>query len=54
MRLPKLFTKDEPREETACPRCGTPAPAGAVDCAACGWDMRETYSAAGAQPPGAP
>jgi uncharacterized Zn finger protein (UPF0148 family) len=33
----------EPPQETICPRCGIPAPAGDVVCAACGWDLREAY-----------
>jgi len=31
------------KQETPCPRCGTPAPAGANECAACGWDLHEGY-----------
>ena len=26
-----------------CPRCGMPAPAGSLECNACGWDMRDAY-----------
>lgn len=33
----------EPPQETACPRCGVPAPAGDVVCTACGCDLREAY-----------
>jgi hypothetical protein len=30
-------------KELPCPRCGIPAPEHIVECAACGWDLRETY-----------
>ena len=40
--LRELFNR-EPPDETACPRCGVPAPAGDVVCTACGWDLREAY-----------
>ena len=40
--LRELFHR-EPPDETACPRCGVPAPAGDVVCTACGWDLREAY-----------
>jgi hypothetical protein len=33
----------EPPNETACPRCGVPAPVGDVLCTACGWDLRDAY-----------
>ncbi len=38
--LPRFLRREEP-EETRCPRCGVPAPAGSVECNACGWDMRD-------------
>ena len=36
--------RDEPTEEP-CPRCGIPAPMGAAECSACGWDLNESYHA---------
>jgi ribosomal protein L37E len=42
MRLPRFLRHDEP-EETKCPRCGVPAPEGATDCTACGWDLHDAY-----------
>jgi hypothetical protein len=40
--MDRLFHRETP-PETSCPRCATPAPAGSVTCAACGWDLRESY-----------
>ena len=40
--LRRLFKREE-APETTCPRCGVPAPAGTITCAACGWDLRESY-----------
>jgi hypothetical protein len=40
--LPRFLRREEP-QETRCPRCGVPAPAGSVECNACGWDMRDAY-----------
>ena len=39
----RLSGKLEVPDETPCPRCGVPAPDQAVECSACGWDLRETY-----------
>ena len=50
MRLPKLLKREHPPEETPCPRCGVPAPAAAVECTACGWDLRERYADEGSAP----
>jgi hypothetical protein len=36
------LTHHEAAEEP-CPRCATPAPAGAAECQACGWDMHESF-----------
>ena len=41
----RLTGRDAP-EDAMCPRCGTPAPASAVECTACGWDMREIFHGA--------
>ncbi len=38
----RLLHREQPLE-TKCPSCGVPAPAGDVECTACGWDLRETY-----------
>ena len=43
MSLVKRLLRREDQPETKCPRCGTPAPSGTVDCAACGWDFREQF-----------
>ena len=43
MRLLQRLLRREPPLETKCPRCGVPAPAGDLECTACGWDLRETY-----------
>ena len=43
MGLMKRFLRRQEDEETKCPRCGTPAPAGTIDCSACGWDFREQF-----------
>jgi ribosomal protein L37E len=43
MGLIKRFLRRQEDEETKCPRCGTPAPAGTIDCSACGWDFREQF-----------
>jgi hypothetical protein len=40
--LQRLLRKESPRE-TACSRCGVPAPEGSLECSACGWDLREIY-----------
>jgi ribosomal protein L37E len=40
--LDRLRHHEQP-QETTCPRCGVPAPAGSTDCTACGWDLREAY-----------
>jgi hypothetical protein len=44
-RFGDLFKRVEAPKNTdePCPRCHTPAPLGTVDCAVCGWDMREAY-----------
>jgi hypothetical protein len=33
----------ESQPETKCARCGTPAPAGDVECNICGWDLNEPF-----------
>lgn len=38
----RLLHREEP-EDMPCPRCGIPAPPGAEDCAACGWDLHDAY-----------
>lgn len=43
MGMLQRFLHREPAQETPCPRCGVPAPAEAVECRACGWDLREAY-----------
>lgn len=43
MGLLKRLWQKEPRRETKCSRCGVPAPAGSLECSACGWDLREIY-----------
>jgi hypothetical protein len=43
MRLLQRLLRREPPLETKCPRCGVPAPPGDLECAACGWDLRESY-----------
>jgi hypothetical protein len=40
--LPRFLRREEP-PETKCPRCGVPAPAGGLECNACGWDLRDAY-----------
>ena len=40
--LRQLLRRGRP-QETPCPRCGVPAPAGDIECTACGWDLREAY-----------
>jgi ribosomal protein L37E len=40
--LRDLFRR-QPPQETPCPRCGVPAPEGRIECAACGWDLRDAY-----------
>jgi predicted RNA-binding Zn-ribbon protein involved in translation (DUF1610 family) len=50
--LDRLRHREQP-QETICPRCGVPAPAGTTECTACGWDLREAYhdpAAEGAEP----
>jgi hypothetical protein len=47
MSLMQRLFRREPPPETSCPRCATPVPGGAVECSACGWDMRESYHEAG-------
>jgi hypothetical protein len=42
-RLLQRLRRREPPNETPCPRCGVPAPVDAVECKACGWDLRESY-----------
>ena len=32
-------------DEAPCPRCNLPTPVGTAECAACGWDTRESYHA---------
>ena len=29
-------------DDVLCPRCGAQAPGEAIDCPACGWDLRES------------
>ena len=41
-RVRELLHREEP-QETPCPRCGVPAPPGATECSACGWDVRDVY-----------
>ena len=41
--LRRLLGKEPPPSETKCSRCGVPAPEGALECSACGWDLREIY-----------
>ena len=43
MRLVPRFLRHDKPQETKCPRCGVPAPAGTLECNACGWDMRDAY-----------
>jgi ribosomal protein L37E len=38
----RLFQREEP-VEIVCQRCGVPAPPNSIECAACGWDLRESY-----------
>ena len=40
--MQRLLNREEAPEAT-CPRCEVPAPAGTITCAACGWDLRESY-----------
>lgn len=40
--LRRLLRKESPGE-TRCSRCGVPVPEGSLECAACGWDLREIY-----------
>ena len=40
--LKRMFQREEP-VEAVCQRCGVPAPSNSVECAACGWDLRESY-----------
>ena len=47
MSLMQRLFRREPPPETSCPRCATPVPAGSVECAACGWDLRESYHGQG-------
>ena len=64
MGLIERFRAKREVQEMPCPRCGTPAPDDAVECAACGWDLREAFhgpkgshlqggDAEGARPPAA-
>ena len=46
MGLVKRFMHREEEPDVPCPRCGIPAPRGASDCSACGWDLREAYHGA--------
>jgi hypothetical protein len=41
--LQRLFKREEEPVEILCQRCGVPAPPASVECAACGWDLRESY-----------
>jgi len=41
--LDRILGRDVVPDEIACPRCGVPAPEDALECAACGWDLREGY-----------
>ena len=43
MRLVPRFLRHDKPQDTKCPRCGVPAPAGSLECNACGWDMRDAY-----------
>jgi hypothetical protein len=43
MKLVPRFLRHVKPQETKCPRCGVPAPAGSLECNACGWDMRDAY-----------
>jgi hypothetical protein len=43
MGLLQRLMRKEPQPETRCSRCDTPAPEGSLECAACGWDLREIY-----------
>jgi hypothetical protein len=43
MGLLQRLMRREPPAETQCSRCGVPAPEGSLECAACGWDLREIY-----------
>jgi hypothetical protein len=43
MALIRRILRREPTPEFKCPKCQTPAPPDAVDCAVCGWDLRESY-----------
>jgi hypothetical protein len=38
----RLFHREQ-EPEANCPRCEVPSPAGTITCAACGWDLRESY-----------
>jgi hypothetical protein len=44
MKSLRELLRREPPQETVCPRCGVPSPAGDVVCTACGWDLREAYN----------
>ena len=41
--LPRFMRREEPPQETDCPRCGERAPIAAIECAVCGWDLRDAY-----------
>lgn len=43
--MSRLLHREAP-PDAPCPRCGIPAPPGATECAACGWDLRDAYHAA--------
>ena len=48
--LKRLFQREEP-VEVVCQRCGVPAPPNTIECAACGWDLREATTARSARAP---
>lgn len=43
--MSRILHREAPTE-SPCPRCGIPAPTGATECAACGWDLAKSYNAA--------
>lgn len=46
MGLMSRILHREEAVEVPCPRCGIPSPPGGTECAACGWDLRESYHGA--------
>lgn len=46
MGLLRRLRGTDTSDEAPCPRCNLPTPVGTAECAACGWDTRESYHAA--------